>query len=379
MKKRVLVGLSGGVDSAIAAKLLIEQGYEVVGCFMRNWDSSTNNDIFGNPTVNDNICPQEIDYLDAKKVSEQLGIELIRVDFINEYWNHVFKYFITEYQKGRTPNPDILCNKFIKFDYFLKYALANNFDYIAMGHYCGIKHTRKGSFLLKARDTNKDQTYFLSQLNQQQLSKSLFPLANYQKAEVREYAKKLSLAIATKKDSTGICFIGERNFKDFLSNYLPAQPGNIVDYKSKRVIGQHVGTMYYTIGQARGLGIGGQKNFSGARWYVIGKNLENRILYVSNDSSNEYLKSDQVLITNITINNSEFIGIKNCNAKFRYRQPEYSVKIEWLNETEAYVFSDELPLAITTGQACAFYQDEYCLGGGTIDKVFYRGQELSYE
>jgi len=188
MKKRVLVGLSGGVDSAVAAKILMEQGYEVVACFMRNWDSSTNNDVLGNPTIEDSVCPQERDYLDAQKVSEQLGIELIRIDFINEYWDHVFKYFIEEYQKGRTPNPDILCNKFIKFDYFLKYALDHDFDYIAMGHYCGIEHTNKGSFLVKATDTNKDQTYFLSQLNQYQLSKSLFPLASYTKAEVREYA-----------------------------------------------------------------------------------------------------------------------------------------------------------------------------------------------
>ncbi|MDF9867021.1 tRNA-specific 2-thiouridylase [Bacilli bacterium PM5-3] len=378
MKKRVLLGISGGVDSAVAAKVLLDQGYEVVGGFMRNWDSTANNDIMGNPTLNDNICPQEVDYNDAKEVCKQLGIDIVRIDFVNEYWDHVFTYFINEYKLGRTPNPDILCNKFIKFDQFLNFALKNNFDYIAMGHYCGVEHTENGSYLIKAKDTNKDQTYFLSQLSQYQLSKSLFPLANYTKQEIREIASSLDLVVASKKDSTGICFIGERNFKSFLANYIPAQPGNIVDYSTKKVVGQHSGVMYYTIGQSKGLGIGGQKEFSNGKWYVMGKDLEKKVLYVSNDSEQAFLKCDKALIVDIQINNNDFIGIKECNAKFRYRQQEYPVSIEWIDETSAYVYSENLPLGITIGQACVFYSDKYCCGGGTIDKIYLEDKEINY-
>ena len=378
MKKRVLLGISGGVDSAVAAKILLDQDYEVVGAFMRNWDSSANNDIMGNPTIEDNICPQEVDYNDARAVCQQLGIDLVRIDFIKEYWDNVFTYFIDEYKKGRTPNPDILCNKFIKFDYFLKYALDNNFDYIAMGHYAGVKHTDEGSYLIKAKDINKDQTYFLSQLSQFQLSKSLFPLANFTKNEIRKIADEMNLVVATKKDSTGICFIGERSFKDFLSNYIPAQPGDIVDYTTKKVVGQHAGVMYYTIGQAKGLGIGGQKDFDNGKWYVLGKDLEKKILYVSNDIEQKYLKSDKALITDIQINNEEFKGIKQCNAKFRYRQKEYPVMLDWIDDNSAYVSSDNLPLGITIGQACVFYKDEYCCGGGTIDKIYLADKEINY-
>lgn len=379
-KKRVLLGISGGVDSAVAASILLNEDYEVVGGFMRNWDSTTNNDILGNPTLNDNVCPQEIDYIDAKAVCDQLGIDIIRIDFVNEYWQYVFTYFIDEYKKGRTPNPDILCNKFIKFDKFLEYALEHEFDYIAMGHYCGVEHTENGSFLVKAVDTNKDQTYFLSQLSQYQLSKSLFPLAKYNKAEIREMADELNLKVAKKKDSTGICFIGERDFRSFLSNYIPAQPGDIVDYKTKKVVGKHSGCMYYTIGQSKGLGIGGQKDFDNGKWYVMGKNLAKKIIYVSNDLQQEYLKTDKALITGIMINNDKFKGISECFAKFRYRQKEYEVKLEWLSDTECFVTGkNELPLGITVGQACVFYSDKYCIGGGTIDKVYLDGQEIKYE
>ncbi|MGL4382814.1 MAG: tRNA 2-thiouridine(34) synthase MnmA, partial [Bacilli bacterium] len=304
---------------------------------------------------------------------------LLRIDFIKEYWDHVFKTFINEYQKGYTPNPDILCNKYIKFDYFLEYALSKGFDYIATGHYAQVIHTNKGSFMKEAVDQNKDQTYFLSQLSQYQLSKSLFPLAHLKKPEIRAQALQLQLHVATKKDSTGICFIGERDFKAFLSNYIPALPGPIIDYKTKQVIGNHAGVMYYTIGQSKGLGLGGHKDFEKGKWYVVAKNVPEKILYVSNDPQMEYLKADKVLITDININNEQFKGIIQADAKFRYRQTKSPVNIEWLDETSAFVSSPTLPLAISVGQACVLYQDEYCIGGGRINKVYYQGQEVTYE
>ena len=231
MKKRVVLGLSGGVDSAVAAYLLKEQGYEVIGVFMRNWDSSLNNDILGNPTNNDDVCPQEKDYQDAINVARHLGIEIRRVDFIKEYWDQVFTYFIDEYAKGRTPNPDILCNKHIKFKAFLDYAMSIGADYIATGHYARIEHHENESVMLKGIDN------------------ALFPVGELTKAQVRELASQLDLPVAHKKDSTGICFIGERDFREFLKNYIPAKPGKMVDIVSKEVIGEHQGIMYYTIGE----------------------------------------------------------------------------------------------------------------------------------
>ena len=236
MKKRVVLGLSGGVDSAVAAYLLKQQGYEVIGVFMRNWDSQLNNDILGNPTNDNDICPQEQDYNDAKAVAKHLGIEIRRVDFIKEYWDKVFTYFIDEYAKGRTPNPDILCNKHIKFKAFLEYAEELNADFIATGHYARVEHHEgKDSVMLKGIDQNKDQTYFLCQLNQKQLQASLFPLGNITKQKVRKIAEELDLPVAHKKDSTGICFIGERDFKQFLQNYIPAKPGKMVDIQTGKV------------------------------------------------------------------------------------------------------------------------------------------------
>lgn len=220
---KVLVGLSGGVDSAVACYLLLQQGYEVVGGFMRNWDALANNDYLGNPTINNDQCPQEVDYEDALKVANKLGIPLLRADFVKEYWDDVFSYFLKEYEVGRTPNPDIFCNKYIKFDAFLKFAKEQGFDYIATGHYAKRVEKDGKVYLYKSKDQNKDQTYFLSQLNQEQIASCLFPLGDIEKSEVRRIAKELDLAVANKKDSTGICFIGERNFRQFLKNYIPAK------------------------------------------------------------------------------------------------------------------------------------------------------------
>lgn len=374
MKKRVVLGLSGGVDSAVAAYLLKEQGYEVIGVFMRNWDSSLNNDILGNPTNNNDVCPQEMDYNDAKKVAEHLGIEIRRVDFIKEYWDQVFTYFIDEYAKGRTPNPDILCNKHIKFKAFLDYAMSIGADYIATGHYARIDHSKEQSELLRGVDSNKDQTYFLCQLSQNQIKDALFPVGHLTKPQVRELAIKLDLPVANKKDSTGICFIGERDFREFLKNYIPAKPGKMVDIVSKKVIGEHQGIMYYTIGQRKGLNIGGAT----APWFVCGKNYDENILYIAQGDESEWLHSDGCLITDM---NWILDGLEDefhCQAKFRYRQKDNEVTVKKIDDTHVYVTFDKPIKAVTPGQAAVFYNGEVCLGGGTIDKVYKDGKELDY-
>ena len=309
MKKRVILGLSGGVDSSVAAVKLLEEGYEVIGVFMRNWDSATNNDFLGNPDFNSDVCPQEKDYQDAMKVAEKLGIELKRVDFIEEYWEYVFKYFLAEYAAGRTPNPDLMCNKEIKFKAFLDYANSLNADYIAMGHYARSIHDPvKGSYLLRGLDNNKDQTYFLSQVSQEQLKDVLFPIGHLTKPEVRKIAEEANLPVAKKKDSTGICFIGERRFHQFLHNYLPAKPGKMVRLNGE-VIGNHDGLMYYTIGQRKGLGIGGIQGYSTDPWFVVGKDLEHNLLYVEQGIDNEYLYSDFCIVKDLNwINEIPVVG-----------------------------------------------------------------------
>lgn len=356
--KTVVIGMSGGVDSSVAAILLKEQGYNVIGLFMRNWDSSINNDIEGNPNLNDNICPQEKDYNDAIEVCKKLSIPLHRIDFVKEYWDYVFTYFLDELKKGRTPNPDIMCNKYIKFDYFIKEAKKLGADYIATGHYAKMN---KGQ-LYRSKDTNKDQTYFLSQLSKKQLENVLFPLGDIDKEEVREIASKYDLVTATKKDSTGICFIGERNFKKFLSNYLPSKKGNIIDITKNKVVGEHNGLMYYTIGQRKGLDIGGNKD----KLFVVGKNTSENILYVALGEDNEYLYSNSCIIDNINFNCD--IRPTNCTAKFRYRAKDYPVELEYLSNNEILVKYDKVK-SVTPGQACVLYLDELCLGGGIIKTV----------
>ncbi|WBP83959.1 tRNA 2-thiouridine(34) synthase MnmA [Mycoplasmopsis edwardii] len=368
--KRVVIGMSGGVDSSVAAYLLKQQGYEVVGLFMRNWDSLANNDILGNNTLDSNICTQEIDYNDAKLVADKLGIPLYRVDFVHEYWTNVFQNFIDEYKKGRTPNPDILCNKYIKFNSFADHAFNElKADYIAMGHYAKVEE----GHLFRAKDENKDQTYFLAQLTNEQLKKVLMPLADLEKPEIRQIAAELGLATASKKDSTGICFIGERNFGQFLQNYIPAQEGDIVDITTNKKVGKHVGSFYYTIGQRKGLNLGGMSE----PYYVCGHNIKENIVYVAPSSRPEYLYSDSLIASGYTFNNNEF-DKNNLTAKFRYRQKDIPVSIEILNDQQIKVSYPSKSSAVTPGQQIVFYDGDKCIGGATIDELFINDRKITY-
>ena len=368
---KILVGLSGGVDSAVAAYLLIQQGHEVSGCFMRNWDALANGDYLGNPTINDSQCPQEKDYDDAVAVAKKLGIPLLRVDYVKEYWDNVFTYLIKEYECGRTPNPDIFCNKYIKFGPFLKFAREHDFDMIAMGHYAKRKDENGVTYLCKSFDTNKDQTYFLSQISQEQVSSCLFPLGNIDKSEVRRIAHELNLeSVMDKKDSTGICFIGERHFRDFLKNYIPAQKGDIVDIENNRVIGKHEGAMYYTIGQRKGLGIGGISGEVAKGWFVVKKDVKKNILYVASGHENDYLLSNKCTVTDLNWISGKPTEGKHLSAKFRYRQKDNGVTIHFLDEDKIELIYDEPYKAVTPGQAAVLYDGEICLGGGLIDEVY---------
>lgn len=366
--KKVVIGMSGGVDSSVAAYILKEQGYEVIGLFMRNWDSYADGELENAPTTKEGICPQEVDYNDAKKVCDKLGIPLYRKDFVKEYWDYVFKYFLDELKNGRTPNPDIMCNKYIKFDMFAKEAEKLGADYIATGHYARIKDGK----LLRAIDDNKDQTYFLSQVTKKQLKNVLFPIGEMTKPDVRALAEKLELNTAKKKDSTGICFIGERNFNNFLKNYLPNTPGKIVNIESNEVVGDHIGLMYYTIGQRRGLNIGGTEE----RMFVVGKDLSKNILYIAIGEESEYLLSDSCIINNVN-----YLGDKNidkCIAKFRYRMSDVEVEIKWLNENEILVSYPQGVKRVTPGQACVLYNGDECLGGGIIKEVRKNNEKIWY-
>lgn len=370
MKEKVLVGLSGGVDSAVAAYLLKQQGYDVAGAFMRNWDAATNNDILGNPTIKDDVCPQEVDYHDAQLVADRLGIPLYRIDFIQEYWDDVFMQFLSEYQKGRTPNPDILCNKYIKFDAFFKFAREKGFEKVATGHYARVMNDNGTYYMLKGVDTNKDQSYFLAQINKEVLKDTLFPVGDIDKPEVRRIATELQLAVADKKDSTGICFIGERNFREFLQNYLPAREGDIIDISTGEVVGRHIGVLYYTLGQRKGLGIGGDQG----RWFVAGKNVETNQLYVANSHSTTWLNSDSCLVSGVNWLADVQLP-KDGNAKFRYRQKDNPVKIEYYDENNVLVTYPQMVASVTPGQQAVFYDGDICLGGGVIEKTFNNGIE----
>lgn len=363
--KKVVIGMSGGVDSSVAAIKLKEQGYEVIGLFMRNWDSLANME-YDAPSTS-NICPQEEDYNDAKKVCDKLGIPLYRKDFVKEYWDYVFTYFLDELKHGRTPNPDIMCNKYIKFDMFRREAVKLGADFIATGHYARIENGK----LLRGVDDNKDQTYFLSQVSKEQLKNVLFPIGDMVKSDVRKIALEHDLITAKKKDSTGICFIGERNFTKFLENYLPNTPGDIVNIDTNEVIGKHIGLMYYTIGQRKGLDIGGTKE----RMFVVGKDLNKNILYICIGEDNDYLLSDSCIIEDVNYLGDE--KLTNCTAKFRYRQKDNPVTLEYLSDGNILVKYNNVK-SVTPGQACVLYNGEECLGGGIIKEVRKNGKKLWY-
>ncbi|NCB33930.1 MAG: tRNA 2-thiouridine(34) synthase MnmA, partial [Erysipelotrichia bacterium] len=354
-----------------AAYLLKQQGYDVTCAFMRNWDSLTNDDILGNPDLDNPVCSQEQDYNDAKSVADKLDLELLRVDFIKEYWDEVFQRFLVDYKRGRTPNPDILCNQYIKFDSFLKFAHERGFRTVATGHYAKTVLNEQGSTVLgKADDRNKDQSYFLAQINRNVLPDILFPLGDIEKPQVRRIAQELSLSIAEKKDSTGICFIGERNFRQFLSNYLPMKSGPIIDIADGRNVGTHKGVLYYTIGQRKGLDIGGT-----GPYYVIGKNVENNQLYVTDQLHQDWLYSNSCIVTGFNYL-QDFAMPLSCHAKFRYRQEDNDVMIEPIDETSIRVAYPQMIRSVTPGQEAVFYLNDSVLGGGTIDRVFIDNEDL---
>ncbi len=353
-KNRVVIGMSGGVDSSVAALLLKKQGYDVVGVFMKNWEE----------TDEDGVCTATADYEDVRRVSETIGIPYYTVNFVKEYQERVFSYFLEEYKAGRTPNPDVLCNCEIKFKAFLDFALATGAESLATGHYARLARDGEQVKLLRAADMGKDQTYFLAGLNQRQLSKAMFPIGDLQKPELRAIAAEAGLATALKKDSTGICFIGERNFKRFLMQYLPAQPGDIVTLEGK-IIGRHDGLMYYTLGQRRGLGIGGQKEGSGESWFVIGKDMQRNLLIVQQGEHEELFSLALRAPKMSFIAGEAPAKTFRCTAKFRYRQPDQSVRVT-MDGDGCYIDFDEPQRAVTPGQWAVLYDGDVCLGGGPI-------------
>ena len=356
MTKHVIVGMSGGVDSSVAALLLKQQGYHVEGLFMQNWEED-----------DDDFCTAIQDRKDALEVCEKLDIPLHSVNFSSEYWERVFQHFLDEYQAGRTPNPDILCNKEIKFRAFLDYAKSLGADFIATGHYARIDRESDTVKMLRGVDRNKDQTYFLHGLSQEQLSQSLFPIGDMEKSKVRALAQENGFHNHKKKDSTGICFIGERKFNDFLSNYLPANRGDIVTTEGE-VLGQHNGLMYYTLGQRQGLGIGGLASSSGEPWFVLDKLMASNQLIVGQGHNHPRLFHSQ-----LTAEQLDWCGDEppemplNCTAKVRYRQDDEACSVRFDDQAGRVNVTFEEPMrAITPGQSIVFYQGEVCLGGGVI-------------
>jgi tRNA-specific 2-thiouridylase len=357
MSTRVVVGMSGGVDSAVAAYLLKQQGYDVLGVFMKNWDDDDN-------TAH---CTARQDFLDVLAVADVLGIEVEAVNFAAEYKERVFSYFLAEYQAGRTPNPDVLCNAEIKFKAFLEDAIARGAGYIATGHYVGKGTDASGhATLLKAQDANKDQSYFLYRLSQAQLQPALFPLAHLPKPEVREIAQRIGLPNAAKKDSTGICFIGERNFREFLERYLPRDPGEMKSPEG-RVVGQHQGLMYYTLGQRQGLGIGGQKDGNAEPWFVAAKDMATNTLVVVQGHDHPLLQRATLAAGQLNwISGESPDPGKPYAAKTRYRQTDSPCRITRLDDDMLELAFESPQWAVTPGQSVVLYDGEVCLGGGII-------------
>jgi tRNA-specific 2-thiouridylase len=359
--KKVIVGMSGGVDSSVSAYLLMQQGYQVEGLFMKNWEEDDT----------DEYCAAADDLKDAQAVCDKLGIKMHTVNFASEYWDNVFEYFLAEYKAGRTPNPDIMCNKEIKFKAFLEFAdEILDADFIAMGHYVRRRDNSDGTVqMLRGVDGNKDQSYFLYTLSHEQVARSLFPVGELEKHEVREIAKKMGLITHDKKDSTGICFIGERKFTDFLATYLPAQPGNI-ETPEGEVIGKHQGLMYHTLGQRKGLGIGGLKDSNEDPWYVVEKDLLRNVLIVGQGGNHPRLMS-----SGMTVNQLDWVDRKGPSnnsklaVKTRYRQADVSCTLIYNDDASITVTFDEPVAAVTPGQSAVFYDGEICLGGGIIDSL----------
>lgn len=357
--ERVVVGMSGGVDSSVAALLLKRQGYDVIGVFMKNWDEKDDN----------GECTSATDWRDVEAVCEHIGIPYYAVNFEKEYWDNVFEHFLDEYKKGRTPNPDVLCNREIKFKAFLDYAMKLGAGHMATGHFVRRGQAGETATLLRGADAHKDQSYFLYMLKSRQLQKSLFPVGGMTKAEVRELARESGLPVSDKKDSTGVCFIGERNFRSFLKQYIPAQSGEMRT-EDGRVVGEHIGLAYYTLGQRRGLGIGGGGD--GRSWYVIGKDLERNALIVAqgDDSPRLYTRYARASeLTWITDAPPAREGERfRCTAKYRYRQSDQPVTAVYRGD-ELFIEADEPQRAVTPGQSAVIYDGETCLGGGIIEEA----------
>lgn len=358
--KKVIVAMSGGVDSAVCAYLLLQQGYQVEGMFMKNWEED---DTF-------NYCASEQDLKDAKGVAKKIGIYLHEVNFSTEYWNDVFKNFLLEHQKGNTPNPDILCNKKIKFGIFFDFAINNlQADYIATGHYVQIQSFNNQNMLIRGKDPNKDQSYFLYTLKHEKLKKILFPIGKFYKTEIRNIAKKIHLPNANKPDSMGICFIGASNMKQFLNRFIKQKKGNIVD-EYGCIVGTHTGLMNYTIGQRKGLGIGGNKHKKNIPWYVLKKNLINNSLTVVQGINHHQLLSSGLIAHHVSwINKVNISSNFFCTAKTRYRQNDIPCQVQLITLTTIQIIFQIPVFCITPGQSVVLYSYHICLGGGIIHKI----------